>query len=349
MSLSKLNIICFGMGAIGTYIGGSLAASGAHVVFIEKTKNIDEARKNGIHLSVGDREIRLTDINVTSSLSEALSFQKPDVALLAVKSYDTVSVMDSITGFENYFPPILCLQNGVENETLIAKKLGEEKVISGTITTAVGRTGLGIVKLERLRGVGIETGHPLSHTIIDWFNNSGLKAKGYSSRLDMKWSKLLTNLLANASSAILNWTAGQVYSNAITYGIEVEQIREALAVMKALRIHLINLPGTPAVALMTALKVLPTVISQKLVAIPLAKGRGAKMPSFHVDLYSGKTVSEVSFLNGAVSRFGKMVNVPTPVNQKLTLLLEEIASGVIQKNEFAYQPEKLDNWIKDTL
>ncbi len=341
-----LKVICFGMGAIGTYIGGSLAANGARVTFIEKKEFISDAAAKGIHLSVGGKEIDVTNIKISSDASQAISSESMDIALLAVKSNDTPLVLDLLTGFENEFPPVLCLQNGVENEGLIARKLGEEKVIGGSITSAVGRSGLGNIKLEKLRGVGIETGHPISQTLIDWFNLSGLHARGYASRADMKWSKMLTNLLANATSAILNWTPAQVYSDPLTWRIELQQIREAMAVMDRMHIHLVDLPGTPVKPLMMLLKSLPSDLSRTLIGAPLAKGRGAKMPSFHIDLYSGKTSSEVTYLNGAVSRYASKVGVPSPVNTGLCLLLEQMAAGNIAKEDFADQPEKLDQWLK---
>ncbi|MHB8089860.1 MAG: ketopantoate reductase family protein [Anaerolineaceae bacterium] len=341
-----LKAICFGMGAIGTYIGGSLAAHGANVTFIEKKEFIRNAEASGIHLNINGHEIHVPKINITSDVRQAISGEPADVALLAVKSNDTASVLDLLTGLENEFPPILCLQNGVENEGLIARKLGEEKVIGGSITSAVGRSGLGNIKLEKLRGVGIETGHSISQTLIDWFNLSGLRAKGYESRADMKWSKMLTNLLANATSAILNWTPAQVYSHPLTWRIELEQIREAMEVMRRMHIHLVDLPGTPVKPLMLLLKNLPAGMSRNLIGAPLAKGRGEKMPSFHIDLYSGKTTSEVTYLNGAVSRYASKVGVKSPVNNGLYQLLEQMAIGKISKEQFAGQPEKLDQWLK---
>ncbi|MBA4384674.1 MAG: 2-dehydropantoate 2-reductase [Anaerolinea sp.] len=342
-----LKVICFGMGAIGTYIGGSLAANGAQVTFIEKKEFIKDAVTRGIHLNISGNEINVHNIDITSDIRHALSGEAVDAVLIAVKSNDTPSVLELIKGIENDFPPVLCLQNGVENEALIARKLGEEKVIGGSITSAVGRSGLGDIKLEKLRGVGIETGHPISQKLIDWFNLSGLRAKGYESRADMKWTKMLTNLLANATSAILNWTPAQVYSHPLTWRIELDQIRECMDVMKLMHIHLVNLPGTPAKPLMVLLNTLPAGLSQALVGGPMAKGRGAKMPSFHIDLYSGKTTSEVTFLNGAVSRYASKVGLHSPINDGLCRLLEQLAAGIIAKEEFAGQPEKLDIWLRE--
>jgi 2-dehydropantoate 2-reductase len=344
---NKLRVICFGMGAIGTYIGGSLASVGAEVVFIERKESLLKTPVDEIRLSYKNQEIVIPKPVILSDLRDVLKTQPFDVAILAVKSFDTQSVLESINGFEDQFPPILCLQNGVENEDLIAGKLGGTKVIAGTVTSAITRSNLGKVRLEKLRGVGIECGHKMSIPLIEWFNRAGLHAKGFDSRADMKWSKMLTNLLANASSAILNWSPKQIFSNPLTYHIEVAQIREALAVMRAMDIHVVDLPGTPVNALMRIFNFFPESFTRKLIGVPLAKARGAKMPSFHIDLYAGGPLSEVTFLNGAVSRFGKMFGVNTPVNLVLTETLEALTSGTLKFEQINDKPEKLMKMVEE--
>ena len=65
------------------------------------------------------------------------------------------------------------------------------------------------------------------------------------------------------------------------------------------------------------------------------------MPSFHIDLYSGRGLSEVEFLHGAVVREGKARGIPTPVNQVLTETLVALTKKEIPLEEFAERPEKL--------
>ena len=48
------------------------------------------------------------------------------------------------------------------------------------------------------------------------------------------------------------------------------------------------------------------------------------MPSFHIDLHSGRKQSEVVFLNGAVSRFGIKAGILTPINDTLSETLEKL-------------------------
>ena len=119
-----MNFLCFGVGAIGTYIGGSLAVSGQRVVFVERPEVAADVRQRGLSLKIGrdEHEHRVEHPDVVGSLAEALERGPFDAAILAVKSFDTPSVLAEASRMvEEEMPPILCLQNGVENETLIAR------------------------------------------------------------------------------------------------------------------------------------------------------------------------------------------------------------------------------------
>ena len=48
----KLKILVFGAGAIGTYIGGSLALAGQQVFFVEQPKVAEELRQRGLRLDL---------------------------------------------------------------------------------------------------------------------------------------------------------------------------------------------------------------------------------------------------------------------------------------------------------
>ena len=70
------------------------------------------------------------------------------------------------------------------------------------------------------------------------------------------------------------------------------------------------------------------------------------MPSFHIDLYSGRGKSEVEYLHGAVVREGKKYNIPTPVNELLTNTLLALTNKEIPLEEYAGQPEKFLSQLK---
>ncbi len=345
----KLKILSFGAGAIGTYIGGSLALAGHQVVFIERQKVVEELRQRGMRLDLTlDARRKTKDAHrlepssfvIVSSLEEALRYGPFDLSLFALKSFDTQAALEDLKPFAEKMPPILCLSNGVSNEPMIAEALGKDKVIYGTVTSAIGRRGAGDIVLERLRGVGVAKGHPLSEKLNDALNKAYLNARLFEDAASMKWSKMLTNLIANPTSAILDMTAAEILANRELYKLEIAALKECLAVMEAQGIEVVDLPGTPVRALAFAAN-LPLWLSKPFLSRAAGAGRGAKMPSFHIDLRSGRGKSEVEYLHGAVARAGEQFNVPTPVNKALTETLLALTRGEIPLEEFARQPEKL--------
>ena len=194
--------------------------------------------------------------------------------------------------------------------------------------------------LERKRGMGVAASHPISQQLTQALNQSGLDCRMYAHPADMKWSKMLTNLLANPSSAILNMAPAEIFADPGLFKIEVLQLREALRVMEARKIRVVDLPGTPVVALAFAIRHLPLSVAKPLLTQSVGAGRGKKMPSFHVDLYAGRGKSEVEYLNGAVVRYGKASGIKTPVNQFLTETLVSLTQGEIPLDTYAGKPDK---------
>jgi len=344
-----MKILVFGAGAIGTYVGGSLALAGSQVVFLERANKVEELRERGLRLDLTRDERRKTkDVSLVrpsafvavSSLEDALRYGPFDLALFALKSYDTQAALEGARPFTDKMPPVLCFSNGLSNEPAIAEVLGNDKVIYGAVTTAVGKRGAGDITLERLRGVGIAKGHSLAENLFVAFENAYLNPRLFDNAASMKWSKLLTNLIANPASAILDLTAAEVLANKGLYKLEIEMLRECLAVMKAQGIAVVDLPGTPVRALAYATK-LPLWLSKPFLSRAAGAGRGDKMPSFHIDLHSGRGKSEVDYLHGEVMRAGEKFNVPTPVNKLLTETLLALTRKEIPLDEFAKKPEKL--------
>lgn len=338
--MSELKTLIVGTGAIGTYIGASLALSGQPVVFLERPDTAGFIRANGLKLVKNGQTAAVESPVVVDNLSDALSEGPFDAAVVAVKSFDTLSLRDDFIPYRVKLPPILCMQNGVENEELLAEGLGGDKVIAGTLTSAVGKPAVGTAVLERLRGIGVADSNNVSQKIVDGFNKAGLEALLYANPGSMKWSKLLTNLLANASSAILDMTPAEIYLHPGLYRLEARQIQEAVEVMRRLGHQVVDLPGTPVRMLALLMQFVPPGIGQRIAYRILGKGRGSKMPSFHIDLYAGHKKSEVGYLNGAVVKFGEMVGVKTPVNQLLTLTLLGLVEGSIARDTYRRQPEK---------
>ena len=337
-----MKVLCFGPGAIGSYIGGSLGLVGNPITYIALPETIPPLKENGISVEdLSGTVRRLTRFDVYASAAEALSEQSYDLAVFAVKGFNTDELLKDLKPLAAQMPPVLSLQNGVENEAKIAAVLGEEKVIPCSVCTAISRGQEGAIKVAKLRGIGIAEGNPIVPQIIQEFAEAGLKPKLMKNARGMKWSKMISNLLSNAASAILGMTPAEVYADPDGYRLEILQLRETLSVMKALGIRPCDIPGTPIKALCVAAQYLPKCFAQPLLIRGVGGGRGSKMPSFYIDLHAGRKESEVEFLNGAVVRAGKKAGIPTPVNRGYYEILTALSEGSLPLETYEKNPAKL--------
>ncbi|MBI5290554.1 MAG: 2-dehydropantoate 2-reductase [Chloroflexi bacterium] len=339
-----MNFLIYGSGAIGSYVGGSLALAGHTVTFLDRPGPAEVLRARGISLTVGDQTRTARDLRLLTSAAEAFAQPGLDALILAVKSFDTGSVITDIRaalGARPAPPPILCLQNGVDNEPALAAAFGAEWIIAGTVLTAVSVPAAGEVIVEKNRGVGLFAGHPLSQSVALAFTRAGILTRLYPNAEAMKWSKLLTNIMANATAAICDLPTAAVFDHPGLYRIEVGALREALGVMKAKGLEVVALPRTPTWPLAFALRYLPPRLYQPIFRRAIAGGRGDKKPSFHLDLSAGKSRTEVGYLNGAVARHAVALGLPAPINERLTEILESIVAGSVPWAEYRDQPGRL--------
>jgi 2-dehydropantoate 2-reductase len=345
----SISALVFGAGAIGTYVGGSLVLAGHRVVFVEQPPIAAELRERGLRLDVtvdkhrGVREpfvVPPGSFGCVSSLKEALQHESFEVALFAMKSFDTAAALEEVKPFVDRMPPLLSLQNGVDNEPAIAEVLGPDRVIEGTVTCSIARRAAGDIVLETARGIGIAEGHPFSKQLVAALNSASLNAHLYPRAADMKWSKLLTNLPGSATAAIVDMSPAEVFAHPGLYDLELRMGQEALAVMAAQGIRPVNLPEMPVRALALALH-LPSFLARPVLQKVVGGGRGGKMPSFHIDLHAGRRKSEIEWLHGAIVRYGEKLGVPTPVSRVLTETLLAMVRGDIPIAAFSRQPQKL--------
>jgi 2-dehydropantoate 2-reductase len=150
----------------------------------------------------------------------------------------------------------------------------------------------------------------------------------------MKWSKLILNLIGNATSAILDMPTRETFADQRVFRIEGAMLREALAVMRAQSIGPVDLPGSPVRLLAFGIRFAPLFILQRILQPMVGGGRGDKPPSLLVDMRSGKTQSEIDELNGAIVQAGKTIGVKTPVNAALVGIMHDLLEGKADRAEW---------------
>jgi 2-dehydropantoate 2-reductase len=334
-----MRYLVLGTGAVGGLLGGRLALAGFPVTFLARPRVADALRDRGLRLEGGPAPGRLPRPEIAPSLASALTSTEPPAAiLLAVKAYDCEAAARDLSQAPGARPPVVCLLNGIGNEAVLAAALGPERVIAASLTTAVTTPEPGVVRIDRERGLDMQASHPLTPHLQDDLARAAIRTRLHTCPLRMKWSKLLTNIVANATSAIVGWTPGQVFGHPGLYRLELEALREAVAVMRALGVRPEALVGVPVDLLAFSLR-LPARLSRPLLRRAVASGRGQKRPSFHYDIGRGR--SEVEWLNGAVVREAARLGCDAPANAVLTATLGALVDGREGIGRYTDQPEVL--------
>jgi 2-dehydropantoate 2-reductase len=333
-----MRYLVFGTGAVGGLIGARLALAGNEVQFLARPPVVQAIENHGLRLCEQGHSYQLPALEVSSDLHSLLESGRPDLILLCVKAYDSAEAAQMLKAALTEPVPVLSMLNGINNEQLLADALGAEHVIHGTLTTAVQMSTPGVIEVARRRGVGIAGDHPLAVEITRQFGLAGFNSHYFHHPDRMKWSKLLTNIVSNATSAITGLDPGQVYAHPGLARLEIDALREAVRVMRALGCHPQNLPGV-SVGLLGRAIFLPIFITRHILGRIVASGRGAKMPSLHYDIGRGK--SEVGWLNGAVARFGQRLGISTPVNRTLNETMNMLVHDESIHSHFLGKPETL--------
>lgn len=330
-----MRFLILGAGAVGTWIGANLVMARQAVTFVGRPAFAQAACVQGIRVALpGGETWRLRDVDVATSLAEA--FQRSpltyDVVLLCMKAYALDPTIDELRGVEAKLPNALFItfQNGVGSEAKLAAAFGARRTLAATLTSPISLEEPAAVRLERLGG-GIGLAALLSdqpwQPVAQALSRAPLLGlRVYADWRAMKWSKLLLNLMGNATSALLGVPVAEIYGDRQLFAMEMRMLREALAVMAAHAppITAVNLPGHPARLLALALKLLPDSALQALLSRRVAKGRGGKYPSLYYDVVNRTGRSEVSVLNGAVVEAGRRLGIPTPVNDALTEMMQRV-------------------------
>jgi 2-dehydropantoate 2-reductase len=137
----KIGVI--GIGAVGGYFGAKLARANNDVVFIARESTADYIRENGlkIHSYQGDFEIKKPKV---AHPFEAV--KDVDVILFCIKAYNTRKVAEALKQRISDKAVIISVQNGVENEKILAEIFGKERVIGSVVYVSAAVSSPGVIK-----------------------------------------------------------------------------------------------------------------------------------------------------------------------------------------------------------
>lgn len=191
-----MRYVVVGAGAVGGTIGVRLAEAGRDVVLVARGRHLDAIREHGLRLEDPERS-RTLRIPAVASVAE-VDWRPGDVALLATKTQDTASILDTLAA---HAPDVVvvCAQNGVANERMAAARFDRVQAVLVILPAEHYEPGVVIASSAPVPGVLDVGTHPRGTDEISAAIAADLTVAGFSSAPDPavmqgKYGKLLTNL-----------------------------------------------------------------------------------------------------------------------------------------------------------
>jgi 2-dehydropantoate 2-reductase len=302
-----MRFVIYGAGAIGGTIGARLHQHGHDVVLIARGPHLDAIRATGLRFETPIESVALP-VPAAGHPSE-IDWRTGDVVILTTKTQQTPQALDDLRSAAGTAVPVVCAQNGVENERLAARVF--DHVYAMLVYLPATHLEPGVVQASAAPVCGIlDAGvypHGVDTTITEVtaaIDSSSLSAKPTPDIMRWKYAKLLANL-GNAIQAAC------------------DQSDDARDLYRRVRAE--------AVACYEAAGITPASVEEEAERrksmsrpAPIA-GQARSGGSTWQSLARGTGSVEVDYLNGEIVLMGMLHGVPTPANAAMQRIARRMA------------------------
>jgi 2-dehydropantoate 2-reductase len=297
-----MRALVYGTGAVGGYFGTCLARGGHEVTFVARGATLAALRADGLTVVLEHERWQLRPLQVVDRLDE---LDEVGLVLVCVKSYDTAAAARALRPVVGPDTIVLSLQNGVENEAILADGLGVAPLLAAFTRIGVAMTQPGVIHYsgrgEIVFGEPDGTRSPRAERLAVALAAAGVPHQLRANVLVGAWEKLAWNAGFNAVTTLTGTTVAQALAHPASRALIVRAMEEVDAVATAC--------GIPVRRQRTA-----TVLADSVTGLPDFE------TSMLQDFRRGRPL-EHDAINGAVVRAAGRTGVPVPVNRTLLALL----------------------------
>jgi 2-dehydropantoate 2-reductase len=300
--MADMNIAIVGPGAIGLLLAGFLQKNANLILVDYRQDRTETLNTNGIHWEGMDGD-HIFKIPATCGLDKT---PKLDLVIVCVKAYHTEDAAKELNR-AGYSGPVLTMQNGLGNVEILRRHLPHAELIAGTTSQGATLVDVGHV---RHAGIGktafgqVSAGKPSSEfleNLVELMKISGIEVDLASDVESLIWGKLLINVGINALTAILNVQNGKLLEFSPARQLLSDLVMEGRELTKQKKI---KIPYDDPVARVEE----------------VCRLTSKNFSSMYQDLNrSGRT--EIDFINGAIVREGKALDIPCPYNESVTRII----------------------------
>ncbi|HCD06900.1 MAG TPA: 2-dehydropantoate 2-reductase [Lactobacillus sp.] len=302
-----MKVIIAGAGAMGSRFGIMLHRGGNDVTLVDGwADHVNAIKEHGLKANFNGEDIT---VKVPVMLqSQIKSSEKTDLIILFTKSMQLDKMLQNIKPLISDQTKILCLLNGIGHEDTIEKYIPMKNIFIGNTMWTAGLVGPGQVKLFGNGSIELQNlGKDQENAAKDLaaaLSESGLNAK-YSDNIHYSiYRKACVNGTMNCLCSILDVNMAEFGATKSAHDIVVTVVNEFAAVAKH---EGVNLDTAEVVEHVESCFDPETI--------------GKHYPSMYQDLINNHRLTEIDYINGAVSRKGKKYNIATPYCDLLTQLI----------------------------
>ena len=344
-----MRVLVCGAGAVGSYMVAYLALARHDVTLLTYHGPVGSIGALSLTLNGAAGKRTILNLRVAETFQEALEQAQPYEAFIFTrKAFETVGAILEIERIGLEPPPILCLQHGVGNEDSLIDAFGQQQVASGVLLTPVSLSEPSVVVEGHPYGLALALDSPVALLFVEAFRSTALAVTTTRSAASLKWSKLLVDMIANATAASLDIAPIDTLSDARLLDVELEALREAQAILRLQGIEVINLPGMSIRRVMRAVERLPGPLARPLLSRLVRRRQIGSKSSLRADIEQGRGQTEVAWLNGAVVQAAEGMRRLAPINHALALIVSDIASGRIAWDVYRHKPDVLLTAVRMT-
>lgn len=296
-----------GAGAVGGVVAANLAIAGTSVVAVARGEHARVMAEAGLLLEspAGSQRVHLP---VATSVAD-IDFTDDDIIVLGVKSQDTSGVLDDLRAAGVTDLPIVCMQNGVDNERQALRRFS--RVYGMCVMLPADHLTPGVARVWTAPSSGLlDLGrYPHGHDDVCDRLATALNAATFSSIvrddiMSWKYRKLLLNL-GNAVEAVCGGSArgGRLWEMVSAEG-EATLAASGIAVVSA-----------------------TDDLERRGDALTLQPVNGEERHggSSWQSLERGVGTIETDYLTGEIVLLGRLHGVPTPANAALQVRAAQMA------------------------
>ena len=262
---------------------------------------------------------------------------KYDVILLMTKQLHNVEVVTMLKDFLTEKGVIVSLQNGLP-EPGIADIIGPQHTMGCVVEwgATLSEPGVCILTSEpdslsfhmgKMPGISDE-----QFAMVKNLLELMCPVHEEENILGARWSKLLINATFSGLGTVMGGVFGDVYENKDARKVALRCMKECIDVGQAAGVTFAPVQGKNIIKLFYYKNAAKKAFGLFLMPIAMKKHRNIE-PSMLQDLKNNKPC-EVDAINGVVCEWGRKMNVPTPVNDKIVEVIKKQQNGELKLEAF---------------